>query len=561
MHEDEEGGFGEMGIFIHLCISKAVSRQEWESVYEETLELVRAFPLAERQKVKCHGIETICLVKTEEREDAYGWNNENTRIGWFTEGDYETMHTAEEYRLLRNLVREDNVEPDAGDAIMGALPAYLRYDWEDPRFNHIYDLWGGKTQGEPYHMCLLAIACLVESRLGEKAFVYGDITRGQCVKAVEMANDFLTEPIEIPARCDLDRFSRRVAKLPLTDMEKLAVFEQLYLGTKDAEFGNYMRTMYSEKAQDDYWRARLGEYPIGTRGFDEEFKNYLAWGFDLRKLCGFVNFYDRENVPQYEKFVNKVMKAKLHLPNKNSDDLFDIDQEEPRPYGIYTLMAQFVFAGARNPKVDRYIPIDQIKQILISELGDKCDVGLIIDEYLKKEAEAREIRVTEDTSRDELDEMYRQDVVETVQQAANLKMQRNAKRRREYDAFDYEDLIYYEKGDTMHPALQAALIKNFAIYHSITEEETYDELLRKSVKERCEWLADQNKWLVIRDKDWNKIYNDIEEHEDSFVRYYPMVRVDLDSKNMARLVTAIVLNDEIYAYCMESLQNAVEMSK
>lgn len=40
-----------MGIFIYLGISKAVQKQEWEEVYEETLQLVQAFPLAEKRSV------------------------------------------------------------------------------------------------------------------------------------------------------------------------------------------------------------------------------------------------------------------------------------------------------------------------------------------------------------------------------------------------------------------------------------------------------------------------------------------------------------------------------
>ena len=39
-----------MGIFIHLNVSKSVRRAEWRRVYEESLELVAAFPLYEKQK-------------------------------------------------------------------------------------------------------------------------------------------------------------------------------------------------------------------------------------------------------------------------------------------------------------------------------------------------------------------------------------------------------------------------------------------------------------------------------------------------------------------------------
>ena len=54
------GGVG-MGIFIHMSISKSVTKREWEGVYEETLQLVKAFLLAEKRKVECKGVETICL--------------------------------------------------------------------------------------------------------------------------------------------------------------------------------------------------------------------------------------------------------------------------------------------------------------------------------------------------------------------------------------------------------------------------------------------------------------------------------------------------------------------
>jgi hypothetical protein len=70
-------------------------------------------------------------------------------------------------------------------------------------------------------MYLLAIACLIEARLGEKAFVYGDITKGQCKKAVELANKHLKKPIDVPDRCDMERFYRRISKLQMSEKEQL----------------------------------------------------------------------------------------------------------------------------------------------------------------------------------------------------------------------------------------------------------------------------------------------------------------------------------------------------
>ena len=37
-----------MGIVIHLEVSKSTTEEEWNKVYQESLVLVNAFPLAER---------------------------------------------------------------------------------------------------------------------------------------------------------------------------------------------------------------------------------------------------------------------------------------------------------------------------------------------------------------------------------------------------------------------------------------------------------------------------------------------------------------------------------
>ena len=88
----------------------------------------------------------------------------------------------------------------------------------------------------------------------------------------------------------------------------------------------------------------------------------------------------------------------------------------------------------------------------------------------------------------------------------------------------------------------------FKFYNNLITEEYYEELVKKSAVERCEWLVQQNKSLLIRDKDWDKIFGDIEENEEVFARYYPMVRVRVNSRDVQYLVCAIVLNDELYSF-------------
>ena len=96
-----------MGIHINMVISKSVTEEEWRQVYEETLQLIKHFPFAERRKVLIHGMETICLVPTEEREKMYRWSDGKPHLGWQTEGDNQTLKTGEDYYLPRDLVKED----------------------------------------------------------------------------------------------------------------------------------------------------------------------------------------------------------------------------------------------------------------------------------------------------------------------------------------------------------------------------------------------------------------------------------------------------------------------
>lgn len=517
-----------MGIFIHMSISKAVEKKEWEAVYQETLQLVEAFPFAERLKVSCEGVETYCLVRTKERQKKYGWRGDKTRIGWTVDGDYETMRTAEEYFLPKDFINEKKVNPDAGDAILGVLPCYLDYSWDDPLCSHCYEIWGNKTQGRPYHMYLLAVACLIEARLGEKAFVYGDITRGQCKKAVELANKYLEKPIEIPDRCDVNRLWRRVSKLPIKEMEKFEAFERFYLGTKDAQFGEYLRAVVPEHIYDEYWKRRFQDCHIETIGFDAAINDYFLWGFDLRKLCRRIDFEMEMNHAKgknvYEKFVQRILDANLHVKEKDCEDILNINQEEESPYSIYTLMAQFVFAGAHNNKVNRYIPIEEIRDVLKQELGAHCDVDVIIDGYSEEKEEVSEIfQRNMDTLR------------QTLQEG-----------KEEYNIYDYEDLIYFEKGDKIKPDLEEALKSSFEFYNSLLDEEDYITLMEKPAEIRCRWLTEHNKSILIRDTDWCKIFRDIKQNPDSFRRYYPMVRVMAESNDLRDMVKAIVMNDDLY---------------
>ena len=554
-----------MGIFIHLAISSSVTQKEWEKVYQETLLLVKAFPFAERRKVLIRGIPTMCAVPTEERERRWGWNNEKTERGWFADCDYVTLIGAEDYFLPRVLDTDDIIatggtedadKADVSDAMLVEIPTYLeKYDWKDPRFNCRYHLWGAKTQGEPYHMYLLSVACLIESRLGNKAFVYGDITKGQCEKAVRMANEHLTEKIHIPDRCDPDRLFERIetgrAPVPLTDTEKMKLFINLYLGKQDAEFGRVIRTRFSEKASEEYWRDRFGHYRVPAIGFRDALRDYLLWGFDFEKMCSYIRFQDDDGSTYYEEFIKMVMDTKMHHRCKDCSDLVAINPDEERPYGISRLFAQFVFAGAMNKKIDRYIPVEEIRSALSRAIGSYCPVNELIDEYLEKEQTHEKQDLSGNIPDGDLSRAVEQDPSQALSEVLEARKADYEDRCEKYDIIDLKQLPYYEAGDKIDPVVMKVVGKSFSFYRGALAEDTYLELMRKESQERCEWLSSTNQNILLKDKDWEKIYDDIIEHPEAFARYYPMVRVRITSEGQHCMIRAFVANDELYSYAFE----------
>lgn len=525
-----------MGIFIYLSISDSITREEWKKAYEESLKLVQAFPFYELLEENFYGEQMYCAVPTIERE-RYG------ETGWHTIGDYETLKGAEDYFLPRELTDREE-EGEYTDSLMGIVSAFSQIDWEDERCSHCYQLWGNKTQGEPYHMYLLAVACMLEARLGEKLSVYGDITRGQCLKAVKLANQYLDESIEPPVRCDADRFYKRVRKLPLDTGEVLDVFIHCFLGTKDAGFGEFIRKHFTENEIESYWKERFGNTEIGTLGFDKAVHSYLVLGFSLEDLCEYMQLSVRKGKKDYGYFVELIMQSSMHIREKDCGDCLTIDPESDRPYSIYTLMAQFFFAGAENKKVNRYMPLDDIRKILKKHLGEQCDIDLIVTQNLEKQ----EKKNTED------DTETLQDPSGTLNEFMEIQEERLRMESEQYDVSEYDELIYYETGDLIQPAIEKSLLKSYEFYSNIIREDRFAELMGQSPQDRCRYLIRNNRSITLRAEDWNHIFTDIETRKDSFERYYPMVRVQINTEDIMDMVRSIVLNDDLFQYCKEKIR-------
>lgn len=513
-----------MGIFINLAVSKAVTEEEWEKVYEETVELVEKLPLAEVQKVEIHGIDTLCVVPTKERELYFG----SQKIkGWRTSGDKESLGFAECFSMYKNFVSMHLLNLDAGDAILGVIPEYLEEDNNDSKFKQVYRLWGSKTQGEDYHIYLLAVAALLEDRLKEKVFTFGDVTKGQFKAAVKIANEYLEHPIGLPVSCDIKLFFERVSKLPIEEVQKMKVIEEFYLGKKDKELGDCIRQYFKAEVIRKYWKKEFRECQIGSRGFKHIFQKYINWGFELSELFEIVDFENGDKKENCEKFISTILDSKLFLKQKRTIDPLVVDVEEERPYSVATLFAQVLFGGAKNTTVVSYLPIERIEEILEKNLGADWDVKAYIKTYLKKEE--------------------KQDISDQFLDFMEEEREKLIQERKEYDITDYDLLRFYETGDTILPKIETAIRKSREFLNSTLKEEKFKELLKEDILIEFHWLTIQNRYYYIRQEDWEKIYEKLRE-PNGLARYYSLFRIQLSSQNLVDMALALLLNDDLWEY-------------
>ena len=428
-----------MGIYLAMSISKSVTKEEWKSVYQESLRLLEAFPLAEIRKVTIHGIDVYALVRSRERIISEKWGNHPAMVGWRTTGDYKYMLNAEVFCLRRDMV-DKSYNPDAPDALFCTLP--------ECNGEYAYYPWGNKTQGEPYHIYLLAIACMIQSRLGNKAYLYGDICESDCQKAVELANQFLERPIVIPDQFDPDRLYQRIKTFPLSEIEKIGLYIKKYRGIAGNRLGEAIRKYFSESLCKQYWEQQFGLCKGIPYALENEVHNYLSWGFNSVQLLAF-------------------------------------------------------FSDNEMTAVDQIIAdLNRCKEVKNDRLSAREEIWDGVQEKMEKD---------------------------------------------NYDICEVEELQFFQTGKRIAPALIKNIEKNYAFYHRILSEEEYKWLMSQTKEIRCKWLAQENRTVLLRETEWEKVFDDICEHQESFARYYPMGRVRT-TEYTRYLVHAIVTNDDFYAF-------------
>lgn len=480
-----------MGTYLYFALSKSVTQEEWERVYEESLYLAQKLNLADFTKINYKGVSPQCFCRVKEHQTSY---DEKEDPHWCASADYSYMNEAEEFWLRRKLKNEKD-DKNAGPAILLALPFYTDYKEKDPIYNQVEFHWGNKTQGYIYHAYLLGIACMMETRLKEKVYIYGDITLEQCKIAIEIINQYAKEPVELPARCNFERLYNIVKTLQISEENKLLLMEGTYLGDLNFECGELIRNNFDQNSITLFWNYIFKEYD-NVMDLTKKLTNYLVLGFDFKEIHKYISLDDSDTC-------KKLLWAIIDLGNK------------------------------QNPLIN--ITKNQLIFEFSKLVGNKIDIDKLI---LEKE---------------EWEKSFKKDSLITQL----YKIQNNVKEEREkylevqdnYDITIPEHFIYYEKGKSILPELLNYLkdTKDFII--KILKEKDYNALLQKSYIQQINTLIKMNPWFPVRDIDWMHAIDYFEAHTDALSRYYPLFRMKINYYTPYKAIAqALFINDDFYDF-------------
>ena len=521
-----------MGVFISLCASNKVDPVQWEKAYEETFVLVNRLGLIEFREFEKFGQKYYAATLSVEREHRCG-------LGWIAEGDAVFMARAEDFFLPRK-IKEPKQEEKYCDPLMFILAQNGIVDFKNPYVEGVQDFWESKTQGEPYHAGLLAVGCLLDDRLNGEVVCGSDITYGQCKYAIEKANKILKKKIGMPLRCRMEDLYNRVRQLPIEKSQMLEAFAATYLGAKDEQYYKFVAEHFSDEEQYLFIKEEMSGRYLGTIGFADCIQKILSYNMPIGWVCSaFLEMppkqMNSEEVKNpFEVFIKHILETNIYLVEKDMRDCLKVDEANGETMCVEKQFANILFMGARNRSVARYIPLEELKAQLADALGDKCNIEEIIENCLKDKSEEQDEKRKAFAKLNDFHDEFNKKLAEA---------------EKKYDVARTEYLICFRKGKTMSPELLESVKKSAEFYRTGINEPRFAELIQGSCEDRCRYLERQNRALKLMNFEWEHIFEDIKENPESFKRYYPMVRVEINHRSIHDFVRAYVVNDDFYEMC------------
>jgi len=527
-----------MGVMIFLDIMpNHIEDAEWEKVYEETLELIHAYPFLDSvfddATYDCNWKYTV---RTKERAIRFADN----QLGWHAFGDEESLRIAESFSLVRNLEyyrKETRQNGNCDDILFSRIYTYPGINEQLKSFTvDKVSVFDSKTQGEPFHIPMLAIACLIESRFPKHAIVSGDISIVQMKHAIDWANSILKQPISLTERTDNEKLLQRVKTGVKDDVAALEAFMSLQMQEHSFELGTLIRSEFSPEEITAYYIAHFRDYQVGTIGFSTQLSNYFSLGFHIADACKICVLIPNGCNYDAEKFAKAVLSLGWEKNTENMNDLLSPRINSPdsaQPETVNSMFGKMMIqmTGFRE-SVKSNLSYEEVTATLRKYLGDLCDIDSLLDQKTNKK------EIDTDLNDALFEKLYKE--MEDAREAHQVEME-------QYTITDIDELIVWKIGHTIHPALESSLakVKEFIEQMVKNNKVFFAEFQEKSAGDKMRTIIQYNEDFYIHKKVWDDLSNNI--HDPLFTnKMIGLMRIDASGLNFNKLCKALANNRDLF---------------
>lgn len=505
-----------MGIYISLKINpEEISSAQWEETYLESLKLIEEYPFIGLEVQRINGHTRYVYSHHVERKKL-----DRTKRHWHINGDSTSKKTGESFILYYDLNHYQRQERETSVDILDDSGVTVFYS---------------KTQGRPFHIPLLAIAMLFETRLTPHSIVSGDIDREQAIHAKEWADLYIEEPLQLPVVTQTHELYHRASQL----YDGVELIDYLY-ETHRGHWAEMLKVIVANTYDEakTWFIKNLKDYTEPTQQSVSIYSmDWLAATDNLEDLIHMVCLDDRGNRFDPLKFIEHLASLHLFTPLEERLNLDFFDPSPGMPQTIESLIGFSLFQlSTAYLQHKNYCPPEKGIHTLTTLFPEH---GKEIERILSEELSERE-RMMRDKCQQDIEEIKNK-----FSQPSLLPP-------------NVDDLLNYETEKSRDKVQELVKIWSFGVKKLICNFKEFQRILEDELEESISTQrliqigADKNR-VTLTDHTWDWI--DSLKDEETLKLLGALLMKSEDNKEFCDFRVAVLENPELVSKIQEYMKN------
>lgn len=388
-------------------LPEKIKKKEWEDLFLETLELIKAYPFSRKEFMDIHGLKVQAILPVKEGKNY-----------WEISGDFKSMKSAGTFVMFKNLdhyirhsskriyLSKEKPKPrkelgsgeelESGEDLkLGENSAsgkkleigeniesrennedILKYRLQN---KNLVPLFYANTRGYTYHPYILAICCLIEQRLSGSAILRGTFDYMQAQKAIDWANSILDNPADLPIIVNYGKLYNRLKEI---SSGRVPIADFHYIAHKEKRMYEYLKDNFEEKEIFDLFKNLMKKYNSATETNNICIMiDFLNMGYSIDSLCNISCFHDDGPRFKEEDFVKALCSTWISIPDekRKAIDVLVVPKDYPDTVYGFLGKAPMAMCSLSGMNIEKYISKDEVSSILKLKFPGLDKIDFIIE--------------------------------------------------------------------------------------------------------------------------------------------------------------------------------------